>query len=197
MEYGIRVIPFVTFCYIINCSYYVIGVGEMNGKYFKSVLVPGFSLIELMVVIAIVALLTAIAVPSYRNYLAQSKVAEIFSLASDQMTQYQNLVNLGNVTSVTTSDLGTYIDTAIQNNTASAVGNAAANTVYILLNTAAANIDPSLSGLEITFTPTALGSTTGDTTNTNIKWVCTFSNASSSDPATALKLLSSGNCTGV
>lgn len=170
----------------------------MNGKSFKSRLTSGFSLIELMVVIAIVALLTAIAVPSYKNYLSQSKVTEIFSLASDQMTQYQNLANLGNVTSVSTSNVGTYIATAIQNNTGSAVGNVPANTVGILLNAAAGTgIDPALANVQIIYTPTTAGSTTGDTTNVNIKWTCTFLNSTSATPATALSLLSPGNCTGV
>lgn len=173
----------------------------MNGKSFKSKLTAGFSLIELMVVIAIVALLTAIAVPSYRNYLAQSKVAEIFSLASDQMTKYQNLANLGSVKSVTTTNLGSYIATAIQNNTASAIGNVPANSVGILLNTTAntgaPSIDPSLSGVQIRFTPATKGTVTGDTTNTTIGWTCTFLNSTSSNPTTAASLLSPGNCTGV
>jgi len=175
----------------------------MNGKSFKSKSTSGFSLIELMVVIAIVALLTAIAVPSYKNYLAQSKVAEIFSLASDQMTKYQNLANLGSVTSVTTSNLGSYIATAIQNNTASAVGNVPANSVGILLNTTAntgaPSIDPALSGVQLIFVPSINGSTTGDTTDTSIRWTCTFLNATvtGGTTATALSLLSPGNCTGV
>lgn len=173
----------------------------MNDRLFKSKVTSGFSLIELMVVIAIVALLTAIAVPSYKNYLAQSKVAEIFSLASDQMTKYQNLANLGSATSVTTTNLGSYIATAIQNNTASAIGNVPANSVGILLNTTAGtgapSIDPALSGVQLRFVPATKGSTTGDTTNTNIGWTCTFLNSTSSNATTAASLLSPGNCTGV
>jgi len=177
----------------------------MNGKSLKSKLTAGFSLIELMVVIAIVALLTAIAVPSYKNYLAQSKVAEIFSLSSDQMTKYQNLANLANVTSVTTSNLGNYIATAIQNNTAAAIGNVPANTVGVLLNTTAGtgapSIDPALSGVQIIFTPAAItgSSTTGDTTDTTIGWTCTFKNSTvtGGTTATVTTLLSPGNCTGV
>ena len=36
----------------------------------------GFTLIELMIVIAIVALLVALAVPAYQDYTIRSKVAE-------------------------------------------------------------------------------------------------------------------------
>ena len=46
----------------------------------------GFTLIELMIVIAIIAILAAIALPAYTNYTAKSQVTEAVSLASSYKT---------------------------------------------------------------------------------------------------------------
>lgn len=65
----------------------------------------GFTLIELMIVVAIIGILAAIAIPAYQNYIAKSQITRVLAEVSPMKTAIEtNLLNGENVT--TPADLG-------------------------------------------------------------------------------------------
>lgn len=117
----------------------------------------GFTLIELMIVVAIVGILAAIAIPAYQDYTIRSRVTEGLSLASSAKTAVAETTQTNNALPATQAATG-YVTPAATANVASvAIG---ANGVITVTYTAAAG------GGTIIMTPTL-------TANGDLTWNCT------------------------
>ncbi len=66
----------------------------------------GFTLIELMIVVAIIAILAAVALPQYQTYAKRAKVSEVVLAASACRTNIQEAADSGLVTAPTGNDFG-------------------------------------------------------------------------------------------
>lgn len=82
----------------------------------KAQMQKGFTLIELMIVVAIIGILAAIALPAYQDYTARSQVSEALSLAGGARTAVTEYWTSKGEMPTSNADAGLATDTDITGN---------------------------------------------------------------------------------
>jgi type IV pilus assembly protein PilA len=126
----------------------------------------GFTLIELMIVVAIIGILAAVAIPAYQDYTARAQVSEGMARASAVRTSISEYYTAQGAYPAA----DTYDDTTVTRYTAS-VKHDGSGVITVTMNSAAPVATP-IYGFTFTLTPAV-----DATTNTITGWTCATSGA--------------------
>ena len=135
----------------------------------------GFTLIELMIVVAIIGILAAIAIPQYQNYIAKSQVSRAMAETGAVKTAYEDCLNNGK-TIVDACDLG-WTGSDILSLAEPAVSTAGTPVTAAIINKTALASDGKITGTFAGNASAALKDTTAKTItwkrSTLGTWTCT------------------------
>jgi type IV pilus assembly protein PilA len=136
----------------------------------KNQMQKGFTLIELMIVVAIIGILAAVAIPAYQDYIARAQVSEAFSMTSGMKTtiaEYGQINGIypGSATAPTAADLkveGQYADAEVTADTG----------VITVTFKGAGTVNANIAAGILTLTPPALAGTTATPAPTSFEFTC-------------------------
>ena len=121
----------------------------------------GFTLIELMIVVAIIGILAAVALPAYQDYTVRAKVSEVILAASSAKTSVAESAQI-NSTMPTAASL--VVDTQASKFVSSVVYSQTSTSVGVVTVTTTA-ADSKISGVTVFMTGTLAA-------NGQVIWVC-------------------------